>query len=107
MTGTRDKLPSPISTQLRYLKINRAQSPKLILTSRSGALPLKDTLLTLDQEHLTLFFSKMKELEQYLRTIYSDRCQPDIMTETVATFPNQDMPTIVDLVIKRPRKMER
>ena len=39
----------------------------------------------------------MKELKQYLRTTYSDIYQPAIMTETAATFPNPEMPTITDL----------
>ena len=50
---------------------------------------------------------KMKELEQYLGTTYSDSCQPAIMTETVATFPNLEMPTITDLVIELPKNIRR
>ena len=45
----------------------------------------------------------MKEMEQYLGTTYSDSCQTAIMTETAATFPNTEIPTITDLGIKRPK----
>ena len=45
----------------------------------------------------------MKELEQYLRTKYSDSCQPDIMNKTVANFPDPEMPTITELGIERPK----
>ena len=46
----------------------------------------------------------MKELVQYLGTTYSDSCQPAIMTETAANFPNPDMPTITELGTERPKK---
>ena len=49
------------------------------------------------------FSKKMKELERYLGTTYSDICQPAIMTETPATFPDPDMPTITDLGIENPK----
>ena len=45
----------------------------------------------------------MKEMEQYLGIKYSDICQPAIVTETAATFYDQEMPTITDLGIKRPK----
>ena len=45
----------------------------------------------------------MKELERYLGPTYSDSCKPAIMTETAATFPDPEMPTITDLGIKRPK----
>ena len=45
----------------------------------------------------------MKELEQYLGATYSDSCQISIMTETAATFPNPDMPTITDLGTELPK----
>ena len=48
------------------------------------------------------FARTMKELEIYLGTAYSDICQQAIMTETAATFPDPEMPTITDLGIKRP-----
>ena len=44
----------------------------------------------------------MKELERYLGETYSDRCQPAIMTETEATFPDPEMPTITDVGTERP-----
>ena len=50
------------------------------------------------------FARTIKEMEQCLGTTYSDRCQPAIMTETAATFPDLDMPTITDLGIERPKK---
>ena len=34
------------------------------------------------------FARKMKELEQYLGTTYSDICQPAIMTEIAVNFPD-------------------
>ena len=43
------------------------------------------------------FARKMKELEQYLGTTYSDSCQPAIMTETAANFPDPEMPNITEL----------
>ena len=46
------------------------------------------------------FSRTMKELERYLGTTYSDSCQIDIMTETAATFPDPEMPTITDLGIE-------
>ena len=46
----------------------------------------------------------MKELDKYLGTTYSDIYQPDITTETAATLPNPEMPTITDLGIKSPKK---
>ena len=45
----------------------------------------------------------MKELKQYLGETYSDICQPSIITETAATFPNPEMPTITDLGTERPK----
>ena len=45
----------------------------------------------------------MKELEGYLRETYSDIFQPDITTETPATFPDPDIPTLPDSGIKHPR----
>ena len=45
----------------------------------------------------------MKELEWYLGATYSDSCQPAIMTETAATFPDPEIPTITDLVTERPK----
>ena len=49
------------------------------------------------------FFRTMKELEQYLGTTYSDSCQPAIMSETVANFPDPYMPTITELGTERPK----
>ena len=45
----------------------------------------------------------MRELERYLGATYSDSCQPAIMTETAATFPDPEMPTITDLGTERPK----
>ena len=45
----------------------------------------------------------IKELELYLGTTYSEICQPAIMTETVANFPDQEIPTITDLGIELPK----
>ena len=45
----------------------------------------------------------MKELEQYLGAKYSDSCHPSIVTETVATLPDPEMPTVTDLVADRPK----
>ena len=45
----------------------------------------------------------MEELEQYLGATYSDRCQPDIMTETDSSFTNPYMPKITDLGTKCPK----
>ena len=45
----------------------------------------------------------MKELEQYLGATYSGSCQTDIMTETLATFPDLEIPNIPDSGIERPR----
>ena len=41
------------------------------------------------------FSGTMKELERYLGANYSDSCQPAIITNTLETFPDPDMPTIV------------
>ena len=46
----------------------------------------------------------MKELERYLGTTYSDSCQPAIMTETAANFPDPEMPNITELGPGRPKK---
>ena len=43
-----------------------------------------------------LLAQKVKELEIYLRATYNESCQRAIMTETPATFPDPDMPTIYD-----------
>ena len=45
----------------------------------------------------------MKELELYLVTTYSDSCQPAIMTETAAKFPDPEMPTITELGTECPK----
>ena len=37
----------------------------------------------------------MKDLERYLGEIYSGSCQPNIMTNNLATFPNLEIPTII------------
>ena len=44
----------------------------------------------------------MKEVDQCLGATYSDSFQLSIMTETVTTLPEQEMPTITDLGTKRP-----
>ena len=49
------------------------------------------------------FTRTMKELERYLGTTYSDSCQPAIMTEISARFPDPEMPTITELGTKRPK----
>ena len=49
------------------------------------------------------FARTMKGLEQYIGTTHSDSCHPAIMTETAANFPNTQMPTITELVTKRPK----
>ena len=49
------------------------------------------------------FARTMKELERYLGTTYSDSCQPAIMTETSANFPDPEMPTITELGTERPK----
>ena len=43
------------------------------------------------------FARTMKELERYLGKTYSDSCQPAVMTETAANFPNPEMPNITEL----------
>ena len=53
------------------------------------------------------FDRTMKELEQYFGATYSENCQPAIMTETAATFPDLEMPTINDLGIERPKNRRR
>ena len=45
------------------------------------------------------FARTMKKLD-YLGSTYSDSCQPSIITETVATFPDPEMPTITNLGTK-------
>ena len=45
----------------------------------------------------------MKELERYIGTTYSDSCQPAIMTETAANFPDPEIPTITELGTERPK----
>ena len=45
----------------------------------------------------------MKELERYLGTTYSDRCQPAIMTETAANSSDPEMTTITELGTDRPK----
>ena len=49
------------------------------------------------------FARTMKELERYIGTTYSDICQPAIMTETAANFPDPEMPTITELGTERPK----
>ena len=49
------------------------------------------------------FARKMKDLERCLGVTYIYVCQPAIMTETVATFPDPEMSTITDLVTERPK----
>ena len=46
----------------------------------------------------------MKELERYIGSTYSDSCQPAIVTETSATFPDPQIPTITDLGTECPKK---
>ena len=46
----------------------------------------------------------MKEIERYLGATYSDSCQPAIMTETLYTFPDPDIPTITDSDIELSKK---
>ena len=41
--------------------------------------------------------SKCFAQEWYFGATYSDSCQTDITTETTATFPDPEMPTITDL----------
>ena len=46
------------------------------------------------------FARTIKELELYLGATYNKSYQPDIMTETADTFPDPDMPTIIDVGIE-------
>ena len=50
---------------------------------------LKGDMFDLGTRASDKFNIAMKELEQYLGATYSDRCQPSIMTENMATFCNQ------------------
>ena len=50
------------------------------------------------------FSRTMKELDRYLGTTYNESCQPAIMPETAANFPDPEMPNITDLGIERPKK---
>ena len=43
------------------------------------------------------FSRTMKEIYRYLGTTYSNSCQPAIMDEPEANFPNPEMPTITEL----------
>ena len=46
----------------------------------------------------------MKDLERYLGETYSNSCHPAIMTKTLATFPDPEIPTIVpDTVVGSPK----
>ena len=49
------------------------------------------------------FAIKMNKLERYLGATYRYICQPSIMTETAAIFPNPEMPTINDLSTEGPK----
>ena len=60
LTGTRDKPQSPRSTEVINPEINQSRSPKPRLTSRSGALTWKATILTLDKEHLEFFPDQLR-----------------------------------------------
>ena len=57
----------------------------------------------LGQRESDKFAITIKELEQYLGTTYSDRCQPAIITETAANFPDPEMPTITELGTESPK----
>ena len=47
------------------------------------------------------FTRTMKELERYLGETYSDRCHTSVMTETTATFPDLEIPTMTNLGTER------
>ena len=64
---------------------------------------LEDYTFDLGPKASEKFAITMKELERYLGTTYSDIYQPANMTETEANFPDQEMPTITDLGIERPK----
>ena len=49
------------------------------------------------------FTRTMKELERYLGATYSYSCQPSIMTETAATFPELEMPNITYFFTEHPK----
>ena len=49
------------------------------------------------------FSRTMKELERYLGATYSDICQPAIMIEISAKFPDPEMPTITEMGTERPK----
>ena len=57
----------------------------------------------LGPRYLEKFARKMKEMEWYIGETYSGSCKPYIMTKTLETFPNPEMPTIIpDTGTKRP-----
>ena len=54
---------------------------------------------------LNKFSRTAKGLERYRGATYSNICQPVIMTDTTATFPDSDMPKIIpDTSTERPKK---
>ena len=78
--------------------------PKTETNFQARCTDLKDYTFDLGPRASDKFSRTMKELEQYIGVKYSDRCQPTIITETVANFPDLEMPTITDLGIERPKK---
>ena len=77
--------------------------PKTETDSQGRCTDLEGYTFDLGQRVSEKFAIKMKELEKYLGTKYSDICQPAIMTGTATTFPEPDMPTITDLGTERPK----
>ena len=71
---------------------------------QSRCTDLEGYIFDLGQRASEKLFRKMKEMEKYLGSTHSDRCQPSIMTETADIFPDPDIPTTTDLGTERPKK---
>ena len=77
--------------------------PETEIDSQCRCTDLEEYTFDLGPRASDKFARTMKELERQLGATYSDSYQPAIMTETAATLPNPEMPTITDLGIERPK----
>ena len=104
---TKNKGQAPKSKKYRGKKTQtKSQGPvtKANTKFKGRCSELEDYIFNLGMRALSKFSGKMKEPEHYLGVTYSNSCQPAIMTNTLATFPDPYIPKIVpDTGAKRPK----
>ena len=88
LTGTREKASTPKKYGGKKPQNKLILEPETETDLQVSCTDLEGYYFDLVPRESDKFSRTMKELEQYIGATYSDRCQPTIMNETAATFPD-------------------